>query len=323
MSAGRALRAVQTSRTWCVAAALTFVLAGQFVWAGTADAAYPGRDGRIAFVRSGDVWTVRSDGAAPRRLTHTHDNYDPAWSPDGGLIAFASSRAGAGDDLWVMRADGSDKRRITFGPSDQSSPTWSPDGRWIAYSDDRGTTDDLPLAALFKIRATARHGRPIRLTRPAPEWPTGLIDTEAAWSPLGGTILFTREFPCVPCDEGNSELWQVTAAGGGEAPVLGIDTWAGAWAPRGRAYAWTSDYDADAPFGTPIDIYVHDADGTTRRLAPLPPDAEQPAWAPSGARIAYVKGSTWSSIWTIRRDGGGTRFVIGNATEPDWQPLIG
>jgi dipeptidyl aminopeptidase/acylaminoacyl peptidase len=73
-----------------------------------------------------------------------YDDDDPAWSPDGKLIAFTSNRsepdpdATYNKDIWTVAADNSDKgahpTQITTNPGDDSSPAWSPDGKWITYS---------------------------------------------------------------------------------------------------------------------------------------------------------------------------------------------
>ena len=62
-------------------------------------------NGRIAFVSSGDLWTVEADGSSASNLTQGRVgevNGPVAWSPDGALVA-SSSREGP----FVIAADGS------------------------------------------------------------------------------------------------------------------------------------------------------------------------------------------------------------------------
>ncbi len=73
-----------------------------------------------------------------------YDDDDPAWSPDGRSLAFASNRSKPDPDatynwdIWVVAADNTDKganlTQVTTDPGEDRSPTWSPDGKWIAYS---------------------------------------------------------------------------------------------------------------------------------------------------------------------------------------------
>lgn len=64
--------------------------------------------------------------------------FDPAWSPDGRTLAFASvdeSDLGTGTGIRVASADGSRARRLyRRGPA--SGPAFSPDGKWLAFSTD-------------------------------------------------------------------------------------------------------------------------------------------------------------------------------------------
>lgn len=323
---------MRASRIRDTSIAVAIVVTAQLVMSDIASAANPGANGRIAFVRGGDIWTVWPNGAAPKRLTSTHDNSAPAWSPNGHLIAFVSSRAGSAD-VWVMRTNGSALRRITFAASsNESAPAWSPNGGWIVYAGDRGSTPTLPISALFKRRSAAPYGSPIRLTSPVALGYESEWDYGPAWSPLGGRIMFTRSF-LLAGEDADDQLLTVPAGGGEVAPVeaSGGDVWACDWAPGGHAFAWTTDVEGDGPFTPPIVIYVRDGDGTVHRVTSTldatgnPAWSENPAWAPNGERIAYQRGPSYSrtAVWTIRPNGSGNRFVIGNAGEPAWQPLIG
>ncbi|HEU4355499.1 MAG TPA: LpqB family beta-propeller domain-containing protein, partial [Actinomycetota bacterium] len=87
-----------------------------------------------------DIFVMRVDGSAVRRLTTTGTDYDPHWSPDGREIAFTRQGEGPRSDIYVMRADGSDVRQLTSGGDGDTNlyPQWSPDGRSIAYLAGRG-----------------------------------------------------------------------------------------------------------------------------------------------------------------------------------------
>jgi len=77
-----------------------------------------------------------------RRLTNDfYNDRDPAWSPDGGAIAFSSDRGYFGKDghlnLFLYRLHNGSIEYLTNGPHNDNSPAWSPDGNGIAFSSDR------------------------------------------------------------------------------------------------------------------------------------------------------------------------------------------
>jgi TolB protein len=84
-----------------------------------------------------DIFRADPDGSNLVRLTDA-PGYDAegAYSPDGKLIAFCSTRDGD-PDIYLMNADGSHVRQITNEPGYDGGPFISPDGKWIVYRTDR------------------------------------------------------------------------------------------------------------------------------------------------------------------------------------------
>jgi WD40-like Beta Propeller Repeat len=98
--------------------------------AGTARASYPGADGLIAFVRGGDIYTIKADGLGLRRLAGNGHDSGPRWSPNGSRIAYLDS-----GNLWIMTAAGDDKTQLTHAAPwyTEARPSWSPNGRYLAF----------------------------------------------------------------------------------------------------------------------------------------------------------------------------------------------
>jgi dipeptidyl aminopeptidase/acylaminoacyl peptidase len=98
--------------------------------AGPARAAYLGSEGRIAFVRSGDIYSIEPTGAEVRLLAGGGHDSGPRWAPNGSRIAYLDD-----GNLWIMNANGSHKRQITSAAPGLTDgrPTWSPGGRYLAF----------------------------------------------------------------------------------------------------------------------------------------------------------------------------------------------
>ena len=93
----------------------------------------------------GAIYVANADGSELRRITDDMGDaklyYSPDISPDGSLVAYATTRHG-GDgtsgcfrhyDIETSALDGSYQRRITSSCDHEVSPVWSPDGGRIAF----------------------------------------------------------------------------------------------------------------------------------------------------------------------------------------------
>ncbi|WP_437587489.1 hypothetical protein [Sorangium sp. So ce1000] len=90
-----------------------------------------------------DIFIMNSSGTNPQNITKsTWKEDDPAWSPDGQTLAYASDRDGSHMHIYLMNADGSNQRQLVSGPLWEEHPSWSPDGRSIVFEYERFYEDD-------------------------------------------------------------------------------------------------------------------------------------------------------------------------------------
>jgi TolB protein len=104
----------------------------------------------------------------------------PAWSPDGGSIAFVSDRNG-GPQIFVASASGGGAKQVSFNGTYNTTPTWSPakGKKVIAYTTRDGGRYDivtLDLDTKAMVRITQGEGN----------------NEEPAFSPNGRAIAFAR-----------------------------------------------------------------------------------------------------------------------------------
>lgn len=94
-----------------------------------------------------EIFTIEPETTeAEKRLTF-RPQYDiaPAYSPDGGRIAFASHSDGNWE-IYTINSDGSGLLRVTRDAADDLDPAWSPDGKRIVFVSTRSGK-----AALYEL----------------------------------------------------------------------------------------------------------------------------------------------------------------------------
>jgi Tol biopolymer transport system component len=259
------------------------------------------RDGEYAIygvpASGGDGERLSDDEVDPSTPQGLFFQTDPAWSPDGSTIAFASKRSGS-FDLYAMDADGTGTRRLTSTKEDDGQPTWSPDGDRIAFA--RGTP-----SRVFVMDADGSGAH--RLTDEQAD------EAEPAWSPDGRWIAYVRRAP------GSSirELWLAHPDGsqGRRLTRLRGVAQAPAWSPDGRRIVFSANVT-----GKGFDVYTIGVDGKGVRLMTSRDDSFEPAWSPDGKTIAFSAGG---ALYLLDVANGEERMLTdpdNNDSSPAWAP---
>jgi Tol biopolymer transport system component len=233
---------------------------------------------------SADGVTVTS---APRTIfqltTNTNADRDPAWSPDGGRLAFETSRFGQWD-VFIMDDDGGNEVPLTTNLNDDENPTWSPAGTHIAFDSDRAGEEDI-----WSILVVAGEPSAFAATFAENE------DREPAWSLDGESILFHSNRGV-----GNQyDLWMVDPNGQSATQVTSFaenDT-SPAWAPFGDFIAFTSTLNFASPH-----VYVKDLilDTVTPVSGDVGFSEADPTWSPFGNAILYTRDAgAQSNVWIM------------------------
>lgn len=132
----------------------------------------------VVFVFGNDLWSVPRDGGEAKRLTAGGGpKTDPAFSPDGSLIAYSGDENG-NQDIYVMPAGGGPARRLTYHPGPDRVVGWTPDGKNVLFRSGRTSHSWYP--RLFTVPLDG--GLPAELPLP--------MGYEGSYSPDGTHIAY-------------------------------------------------------------------------------------------------------------------------------------
>jgi Tol biopolymer transport system component len=200
-----------------------------------------GRHGLIAARGRDTIYLIDPDSGKARKVPGTEKMAQPAWSPDGSLLAVERADAG-GTSVYTITPDGGHPQLVL---RNTSSPAWSPDGKRLfversTCSAKGGCADDDSSRVLMTVRPDGSDARAVNFEEEdayaagEPAWPPdgnwiGFYAEEganpapfdssaAAWSPDEKQLAFVSRSPApanpASGDDANSGLWVVAADGG-------------------------------------------------------------------------------------------------------------
>ena len=253
-----------------------------------------------------------ADGSLPETVTvQLSDGRQPARSPDGSRVAFASYRD-RNNEIYVMRADGSRPENLTLHEAWDGDPCWSPDGRRIAFTSDRHGEREVGPPGSGHYNGTGVQ----QLTFDSVE------AYDPAWSPDGLSIAYTsdRDVP-----NGPAAIYVVDLASGVDRRLSGSDhyAWDPSWSPDGAWIAFGQQSDRTSH------VWVMAADGSgARQLTFAEAWVYTPTWSPDGTRIAFERDDRYddvgSDIYIVPVEGGAEERITdhpGEDSDPNWTPF--
>lgn len=221
----------------------------------------------------------------------------PAFSPDGRSVAFASNRGGQ-FDIWVGLVSGGSLVRITNDPNVEARPRWSPDGSRLLYA----RLNESGLWDTWIVPALGGSARKLIISA-----------ADATWSPDGRSIAYANVI--------TGSIWMCEAGGHDPRPLTSPEAQVRhrqpAFSRNGRSLAFVRLIASGGPYGELAVTEV--GSGGWRPLTDEGWFVGSPAWSPDG-RFVYFASSRGGTvnIWKVDTKGGPPeQITVGQGADAD------
>ena len=311
-------RAGRITFRWRSGAVVAAVAIAGLALSASAQATFPGVNGRIAFVRGADIYTMRPDGQGVRQLTRFTDGgsaFFESWSPDGRLIVFNEYFSDAPAKVWLMAADGSGRRLLPTEPDfGVEAPRFSPDGKSIVFA--HASPNPLMRTAIWRMKLDGTDRTPLT------PFDQEVFNFHPGFSPDGASVAFTS----LARDGVISGVYAMAAADGSGVRLItppALQACCPDWAPDGGRLAFMShvyapDFD---PQHDAVWVVRPDGTGLKHLTHPGARFDVDPSWSPQGDAIAFQRFSpdrSSAAVYVMNPNGGGLKKIQDDAQLPRW-----
>lgn len=264
----------------------------------------------VIFSMQGSLWRQRLGSSVAVQLTAGPGyDYQPDWSPDGQLVAYASYRNDA-MEIRLLDLTTLESARLTSDSAVSLEPKWSPDGKRLAFVSTRHE------GRWHIWIAEIAGGAPSHIQRitedrdsQLPRYYYSKFDhyLSPTWSPDGQELILVSNRGAI---WGSGGFWRMAARAG--APMRQIHneetTWKARpdWSRDGRRVVyssylgrqWNQLWLMTSDGGDPLQLTYGEFDATA------------PRWSPDGRKIAYISNEGGeTSLWILQIPGGARQEV--------------
>ena len=272
-----------------------------------------------------DLWRMDRDGGDQQVLLACPEAacLNPAWSSDGGQLAYERRDIWAGapnldpnaSRIWLLDLEQGEERPLFDYDVALHSPVWAPTGQRLAY-----TSPTIPGVEIYDLDAGT-------LQQYANEW-----GTPPAWSPDGGRLVLPElmmagEALAVRLVRIDLDTDHLVDISGDDDFVQDV---APAWSPGGGWIAFGRQFLDDERWTPGRQIWLTRPDASEAYGLPAEAMADHYAfaWRPDGGALAYARADLGEaaqvapdvSVWVFDFDRGEPRRASDDAVLPRWLP---